>query len=178
MRLPIRRRGYESWDRCQASRRVRSQLQVNQGGLDSSVAQPPAQVVQRGSVEQHMPGKTMPQRVGPNTSTLWDSDSLSGPKDRLLYPLPDRYLGHIDQPALPNGPEAGGGGHVSAICSSGWTVTTRALCPLPCRTTRVGRSESRCRSRASRARASDTRRSARPLFQHDQPGFWVGGGRR
>ena len=50
---------------------------------------------------------------------------------------------------------------VRAVCRSGWTGTTRSLRPLPCRTTRVGRSEPRCRSRASRARASDTRRPAR-----------------
>ena len=61
-------------------------------------------------MEQHVPRKAVPQRVGPNTPALGNLASLSGPKDRLLHPPPDRYSGHIDQPALPNGPEAGGGG--------------------------------------------------------------------
>ena len=60
------------------SRTVRRQFQVDQGGLNSPVAQPPAQVVQRDSVERHMPGKTMPQRVGPDIPTLGDLANLSG----------------------------------------------------------------------------------------------------
>ena len=38
------------------SRTVRRQFQVDQGGLNSPVAQPPAEVVQRNPVEQHVPG--------------------------------------------------------------------------------------------------------------------------
>ena len=60
------------------SRTGRRQFQVDQGGLNSPVAQPPAQVVQRDSVERHMPGKTMPQRVGPDIPTLGDLANLSG----------------------------------------------------------------------------------------------------
>ena len=43
----------------------RSQFQVNERGLDPSVFQPPAQVVQLNPVEQHMPRKAVPQRVCP-----------------------------------------------------------------------------------------------------------------
>ena len=57
-----------------------------------------------------MPGKTVPQCVGPDTPAVGNLASLSGPTDRLLHPPPDRYSRHINQSALPNGPEAGGHG--------------------------------------------------------------------
>ena len=78
MRLPIQHQGNGSRHRGQIPRRVRSQLQINQRGLDPAVAQPPAQVVQRDSVEQHVPGIAVPQRVGSNTRTLGELAGLSG----------------------------------------------------------------------------------------------------
>ena len=74
------------------------------------MSQPPAEVIQRNPVEQHVPRKAVPQRMGPTTPALGDLAGLCGPKDRLLHPRPDSDPGHIDQPALPNGPETGGGG--------------------------------------------------------------------
>ena len=59
-----------------------------------------------------MPRKAVPQRMGPNTSPLGELASISTPKDRLLHPPSDRHPGHIDQPALANGPETGDRGQV------------------------------------------------------------------
>ena len=78
---------------------------------DPSTSQPPTRVVKRNPIEQHLPGKTMPQRVGPNTSAMTELDALCGPKNRLLHLPPDRHAGHFDQSALANDPETGGGHH-------------------------------------------------------------------
>ena len=122
IRLITRRRVNESGDRCQTPRRVRSQLQVNEGGLDPAVAQPPAEVVERNPVVQHMPGKAVPQRMGPDTPALGNLASLRGPEDRLLHPPPDRYSGHIDQPALADCPETGGRHYTAGFRSKYWST--------------------------------------------------------
>ena len=68
-----------------------------------------------------MPCKTGPQRAGPDTPALGNSDSLSGPKDRLLHPPPERYSGHLDQPALASGPETGGRHYTAGSRSKFWS---------------------------------------------------------
>ena len=138
--LSIGFRGNESGHQRQTPRRVRGQLQVNEGGLDASVPQRPAQVIQRDPVEKHVPGKTVSQRVGPNAPALRDLASLSGPKGCLLHPPPDRDPGHLDQPALANGPETGGRGQGGLQLRMDWNhpgLSSPALPDNQCGSVRV-----------------------------------------
>ena len=134
---------YESGYRRQIPRRIRGQLQVNQGGMNPAVAQPPADVVQRDSVEQHMPGKLC-LSVWVPTLRPWGSWPASVARrtaccTHLQTVTRDTSI-NLPCPTVPKLVAA-----VRAVCSSGWTGTTRSFRPLPCRTTSVGRSESKCK---------------------------------
>ena len=159
-------------DRCQTPRRVRRQLQVNEGGLDAAVSQPQAQVVQRNSVEQHVPGKAVPQRVGPNTSPPGGLAGLSGPKDRLLHPLPDRDPGHIDQPALANCPGTGGCGQGRLQLRMDRDHPGLASLALP--DDQRGSVRVQVQVPGFQGQGFGHPEARPPLFQQDKPGPWVG----
>ena len=122
--------GHQPRHRCQTSPGVRRQLQVNEGGLDPSTPQPPSQVVQRNPVEQHVPGKAVPQRMGPNTSGPRGFGRLQWPVGPLVVPTSRPRTGdtsiNLPSPTAPKLVTA-----VRAVCSSGWTGTTRPIVPCP-----------------------------------------------
>ena len=148
-----------SGHRRQTARRVRRQLQVNQRGLDAGVSQPPAEVIQRDTVQQQVTGVAVPERVSADTPAGVQLAGVRGPPRRLLYPPPGRSPGNADQGAASH--RAVTGGRDEGRLKFGMHRNRLVRLPLPLRTLRVGRSVFRRRSRVSSARASDIRSPAR-----------------
>ena len=118
--------------------------------------------------------KALTKRMGPNTSTLGNLASLSGPKDRLLHPPPDRDPGHIDQPALANGPETGGRGQGRLQLRMDRDHPVLSPFALPDDQGRAVLIE--VQVPGFQGQGFGHPESGPPLFQHDQPGPGVGGG--
>ena len=141
----VARRGTKLGYHHQVARRIRRQLQVNWRRLDAEMAQPPTQVVWWRAVLQKVPGVSMSQRVRPNVPAGCQLCPFRRQLGRRLHPQPGRCPVGLGQSPHPTPPQLVAA--VRAVRSFGCSGTTLAPFPLPRRARRVGRSDSRNRSR-------------------------------
>ena len=139
------RRGTKLGHHYQVTRRIRRQLQVNWRHLDVGMARPLTRVVWRRAVLQKVPGVAMSQRVRPNVPAGCQLCPFLRQLCCRLHPPPGRCPVGLDQSPHPTPPQLVAA--VRAVRSFGSSGTTLASFPLPRRARRVGRSDSKNRSR-------------------------------
>ena len=139
------RQGTKLGHHYQVTRRIRRQLLVNWRRLDVEMARPLTRVVWRRAVLQKVPGVVMSQRVRPNVLVGCQLCPFRRQLGRRLHPQPGRCPVGLDQSPRSHGAVTG------SRNEGGWQLRTQratlAPFPLPRRARRVGRSDSRNRSR-------------------------------